>query len=187
MPDTYKTGIDAAADRQLHQAFLVVVGASPRALRRDECGAWRIRGERPYLHLGDGNTFVVYVSCGSARAWSAIKKKLAFCSVTQDGNDEGCLRLLELPTTEQAVTIRKALGIRKCTEKSAKIIVAEKEKLARARDRSGTAGNGGPPVEKPARAPSDVPGYARELPSKIRGETPLFRRRDHEPVCPCRS
>jgi len=36
--------------------------------------------------------------------------------VTQDGDDEGCLRLHQLPTLEQASIIRDVLGIRKRQE-----------------------------------------------------------------------
>jgi hypothetical protein len=36
--------------------------------------------------------------------------------VTQDGDDEGCLRLHRLPTPEQSTVIRDALGIRKKME-----------------------------------------------------------------------
>src|SRR5262245_29884519 len=42
-----------------------------------------------------------------------IKRRLAFMSVTQDGDEEGCLRLCALPTPEQAALIRDALSLRK--------------------------------------------------------------------------
>jgi hypothetical protein len=38
---------------------------------------------------------------------------LSFCNLTQDGDTEGCLRLFDLPTPEQAVAIRKALGLKR--------------------------------------------------------------------------
>jgi hypothetical protein len=50
---------------------------------------------------------------GSARRWSAIKSKLSFCGLTQDGDDEGCLHLDHLPMADEAETIRDALGIPK--------------------------------------------------------------------------
>ena len=37
----------------------------------------------------------------------------SFCELTQDGDDEGCFRLFELPTSEQAIVIRKALGLKR--------------------------------------------------------------------------
>jgi hypothetical protein len=55
---------------------------------------------------------------GSAQHWTWTKKALAFCTVTQDGDDEGCLRLHALPTPQQAKAIRAALGIRKRVELS---------------------------------------------------------------------
>jgi hypothetical protein len=54
------------------------------------------------------------VSTGeSARRWGSVKKRLAFCRVTQDGDDEGCLTLDRLPTMAECELIREALAIRK--------------------------------------------------------------------------
>ena len=55
----------------------------------------------------------MYITCRSAKAWTSAKRRLAFCEVTQDGDDEGCLRLRELPTPTQAKEIRSILGLRK--------------------------------------------------------------------------
>jgi hypothetical protein len=68
---------------------------------------------------GDGKTWVLWIGSGSARRWTATKKPLAFCTVTQDGDDEGCLGLHQLPTSDQAEVIRDVLGIRKRREVSA--------------------------------------------------------------------
>jgi hypothetical protein len=88
-----------------------------RALRRDECGAWCIFGKRGSIHTwGDGNTWVLFVAARSRRHWAATKVRLSFCGVTQDGDEEGCLRLHQLPSPEQAAAIRDALGIRKKME-----------------------------------------------------------------------
>ena len=51
---------------------------------------------------GDGKSWVLYASCKSARSWTTTKRRLAFCKVTQDGDDEGRLRVHQLPTTERA-------------------------------------------------------------------------------------
>jgi hypothetical protein len=40
-----------------------------------------------------------------------VGPRLSLCKVSQDGDDEGCLRLMDLPTPEQALLIRKALGL----------------------------------------------------------------------------
>jgi len=68
---------------------------------------------------GDGKCWVLFVACHSTRHWTATKQRLGFCTVTQDGDDEGCLRLRQLPTVAQASVIRDALGIRKRADLSA--------------------------------------------------------------------
>jgi hypothetical protein len=62
--------------------------------------------------LGDGESWLLFVQCRSARLWAATKARLSFCEVTQDGDDEGVLRLDRLPTKAEASAIRKALAIR---------------------------------------------------------------------------
>ena len=117
MTDTYATAAETEADRTQQQGLLQALNAWSRALRRDECGAWRIAGERGSIHTwGDGKTWVLYVVCHSARHWTHTKQRLAICQVTQDGDDEGCLRLHRLPTPDQATVIRDILGIRKRVE-----------------------------------------------------------------------
>jgi hypothetical protein len=65
---------------------------------------------------GDARTWVLFVACRSVRHWTATKARLAFCTVTQDGDAEGCLRLDHLPTDAQTTAIRETLGIRKRAE-----------------------------------------------------------------------
>jgi hypothetical protein len=66
----------------------------------------------------DGTGFLLCVNAKderyqSLRRWTNIKRRLAFCRITQDGDEEGCLHLDQLPTPADAVLIREALGIRK--------------------------------------------------------------------------
>src|SRR5436190_3451138 len=111
---SYKSRVEADADRATQVTLLNALNAWESALRRDDCGAWRINGKRGHVFTwGDGQSWVLYIQAGSPRRWSNIKKQLAFCRVTQDGDDEGCLRLFGLPTAEQAKAIRDVLGIRK--------------------------------------------------------------------------
>ena len=129
---TYDDAADAAADKAQQLSLLTALNGWDRALRRDECGAWRINGSRGTIYTwGEGSTWVLFVACRSVRHWTATKKALGFCSVTQDGDDEGCLRQHDLPTVAQAIAIRDALGIRKRVELDA-------EELERRR----TLGNG---------------------------------------------
>jgi hypothetical protein len=74
--------------------------ASPLSLRRDEYGSWRITGKSGHIYTS--GTWVMYVCSGSPRRWSADKKRLSFCKVTQNGDDEGCLQLFGLPSPGQA-------------------------------------------------------------------------------------
>jgi hypothetical protein len=67
---------------------------------------------------GDRSGWLLFAGCHSVRRWTATKRCLSFCEVTQDGDDEGCLRLGGLPTPERAEAIREALGIRKRREHS---------------------------------------------------------------------
>jgi hypothetical protein len=68
---------------------------------------------------------VLFIACRSALHWTYTKRRLSFCVVTLDCEDEGCLRLHQLPTPEQANVIRDILGIHKRREVSA----AELERL----------------------------------------------------------
>src|SRR5215467_185813 len=92
--NTYDSAAEAEADRAQQKALLAALNAWDRALRRDECGAWCIGGERGTAHTwGDGQSW---------QHWTWTKKRLGFCEVTQDGDDEGMLRLHSLPTPESA-------------------------------------------------------------------------------------
>src|SRR5215813_12643391 len=108
---TYASTADADADRGQQRALLVALNASDRTLRRDECGAWTISGKQGSIHTWGGRgTWVLYVACRSVRHWSATKERLSFCEITQNGDEEGCLRLHQLPTSDQAAVIREVLG-----------------------------------------------------------------------------
>jgi hypothetical protein len=114
MPNSYKSNTEAPTDRQVQLILVEALSASSLSLRRDECGAWRITGSKGHIYTwGDGESWVMYVASGSTRTWAADKKKLIFCHVTQNGDAEGCLRLLGLPTAEQASVICEVLGLRK--------------------------------------------------------------------------
>jgi hypothetical protein len=53
-----------------------------------------------------------YVRCRSGQHWTWTKKRLAFCRLTQDGDEEGCLHLDRLPSSAEAEEIRQAVGLR---------------------------------------------------------------------------
>jgi hypothetical protein len=74
-------------DKQHLEAMLTALDASLRALERID--DWQIVGNNGHI-MTDGRGFVFYVSTSeSPRRWTGIKKRLGFCRLTQDGNDEG--------------------------------------------------------------------------------------------------
>jgi hypothetical protein len=102
------------------------LGCQDRAYRRDENGDWTIQGKAGYIYAHPEG-FYLYCSPGSSRGWTYAKRALFFCEVTQDGDDEGFLKLRRLPTDAEAEIIRDKLGIRKKREVSE----FEKERLSR--------------------------------------------------------
>src|SRR5262245_55834464 len=64
MPDTYDTAAEAEADRTQQKALLAALNGWDRALRRDECGAWRITGSRGSIHTwGDSGSWILNDAC----------------------------------------------------------------------------------------------------------------------------
>ena len=106
---------EADADKQQLRSMLTALDAAGNQMRLDECRTWTIRGKRGYLATwGDGRRWLIFCSPGSARKWNRIRMALApLGRCTQDGDDEGVIRIAALPTPEQAVLIRKAIGLSK--------------------------------------------------------------------------
>jgi hypothetical protein len=95
------------------ETLLTALGATGRALRRDSCGDWAIEGKRGHIYA-DGSGFLIVVCTGGfIRLWANTKRKLDFCRVTQDGDDEGCLHLDHLPTPKEVDLICDAVGIKR--------------------------------------------------------------------------
>src|SRR6516164_8531316 len=103
MGDSYDSATATNVHRDQQRALLGALGAWDRALRKDECGAWTIIGNRGTIHtFGDGVSWVLYVACRSVRHWTAMKSRLSFCAAVLDANEEGTLQLRHLPTPDQA-------------------------------------------------------------------------------------
>jgi hypothetical protein len=102
------------SDRAHLEPFLAAVDASPTALERPNCRGWvgdyQISGKHGHV-LADPPGFLVYVT-GTAQRWKKAKRVLPGM-VTQDGDDEGIVRLDRLPTPAEAEAIRDLIGIRK--------------------------------------------------------------------------
>ena len=100
------------------QALLIALDASPLSLRRDfwrgmgRKGDQAIHGKRGHIYA-DGGGYLLCIGGQSARLWSAAKRKLTFCQLRIDGNDEGTLHLDHLPSPAEAKLIRQVMAIRK--------------------------------------------------------------------------
>ena len=95
------------------ETLLTALSATRRAFWRDTCGDWAIWGKRGHIYA-DGRGFLIVVGTeGSIRRWTNTKRKLDFCRVTQDGDDEGCLHLDHLPTPKETDLICDALGVKR--------------------------------------------------------------------------
>ena len=95
------------------ETLLTALSATRRAFWRDTCGDWAIWGKRGHIYA-DGSGFLIVVCTGGfIRLWANTKRKLDFCRLTQDGDDEGCLHLDHLPTPKEAELIRHALRIKR--------------------------------------------------------------------------
>jgi hypothetical protein len=101
-------------DRAQLGPFLAAVDASPIALERPNCRGWigdhQITGKHGHV-LADHPGYLLYVT-GTVQRWKKAKRLLPG-TVTQDGDDEGIVRLDRLPTPAEAESIRDLIGIRK--------------------------------------------------------------------------
>jgi hypothetical protein len=123
-------------DRANLQALLIALDALTRELRRrDDCGDWAIIGHDGTIY-SDGSGYLLCITTGeSARRWGFVKKRLEFCRVRQNGDDEGCLRLDRMPAPDEADVIREALGIRKRKHLSDETIASLRDRFPTAEKR----------------------------------------------------
>ena len=114
---SYKSKAAATADRACLARLHDALNAAHNAVRLDECRLWTVRGSRGYVSTwGDGQTWMLAVGSKTPRHWTFAKRRLAafprLGPLTQDGDEEGVLRLMRLPTPEEAAEIRRAAGVR---------------------------------------------------------------------------
>jgi hypothetical protein len=120
--------------------MLAALDASSVALQRDlhrgdgRKGDHGIRGKFGHIYA-DGAGFLLCITAKnerdqSPRRWTNIKRRLAFCRLMQDGDDEGCLRLDRLPTPVEAVLIREALGIKRKRHLRPEALASLKDRLS---------------------------------------------------------
>jgi hypothetical protein len=95
-------------------AFLTAIDGSATALERPHCRGWigdhQITGKHGHV-LAAYPGFLLYVT-GTVQRWKKAKRLLPG-TVTQDGDDEGIIRLDRLPTAAEVEAIRGVIGIRR--------------------------------------------------------------------------
>jgi hypothetical protein len=118
MTSSYKSRAEAADDRARLGLMRETLNAAHNAVRLDECRLWTIQGSRGFASTwGDSQTWMLAVGSKTPRHWTFAKQRMAsfpgLAQLTQDGDEEGMLRLMRLPTPEEAAEIRRAAGIRR--------------------------------------------------------------------------
>ena len=147
---TYVNRDQARDDRQQQERLLAALDAAPSQLRRDEAGLWIVSGRRGIIQTwGDGRSWLAYVRCRSRQHWTFTKRRLAFMTVTQDGDEEGCLRLFHLPSPQEALVIRDALGLRKRVDYAPHTLERKRASMAKAGLARGTASASVPDLATP--------------------------------------
>lgn len=102
-------------DKILLQGLSDALDTSHQRIRLDPCRDWNIKGTRGHIFT-DAKLWYVFVAASSKRHWTAIKHKLQFMELSQDGDDEGVLKLERMPTPAEAKTIRAVIGLRPRTK-----------------------------------------------------------------------
>jgi len=155
---TYLNRDEARDDRQQQTRLLAVLDAAPSQLRRDEAGWWIIAGRRGTIQTwGDGRSWLVYVLCRSRQHWTFTRRRLPFMTVTQDGDEEGCLRLFRLPTSHEAVVIREVMGLRKQVAYAPDALERKRASMAKAGLARGKASASSPDLATPDAFDGDLP------------------------------
>jgi hypothetical protein len=149
MTDKYPPTVQRPALVKLVEAL----GCRDAALRRDECGDWRINGKYGYIYAVPGipwggmektEGFQIYFrgaaefeEPSTSRGWTFAKEAMPFAKVTQDGDMEGLLFLDRLPTAAEAEIIRDKLWIAKKAEYSEEVMAQKREAMSKASAKRG--------------------------------------------------
>jgi hypothetical protein len=87
MADTFPPAEQRPRLLEIRQA----IGAREASLRRDACEDWAVSGTSGHVYAVPEGFQLHVTTAERPLKWTWIKKKLAFCRLTQDGDDEGCL------------------------------------------------------------------------------------------------
>jgi hypothetical protein len=115
-----------AMQREALLRFRDALGCRDNALRRDECGDWRINGKQGWIYaVPEGFQICFFARCGvnefdgvgpHIEDYVRAKRGLVFCRLAQDGTGEGIFFFDRLPTAAEAEVIRDTLVISKKRE-----------------------------------------------------------------------
>jgi hypothetical protein len=111
----YRNILEYVHDKEQLEILADALKISRRHVRKDPFGQWLIdRGRGRVQPWGDLSSYLIYVVAHSARKWGAIKRKAKALGweITQDGDDEGCIRV-GVPNEAEATYLRALLGLRK--------------------------------------------------------------------------
>jgi len=103
---------DQTTDRIFLTEMSIKMGVSQRRIRLNEYRWVILQGDRSTINY-DGKWWYFNILDLTPMKWRNVKKKLSFMEVSQDGDDEGVLRLDRMPTDEECEIIRKIGGFRK--------------------------------------------------------------------------
>src|SRR3984957_3208941 len=106
--------------REALLTFRDALGCRDNALRRDECGDWRIEGRSGHIYAVPGSLdrpktpgFQIFIA-RSSRWWTNAKAALkSFAEIANDGEGEGVHFIFRLPTADEAEVIRQYVGVAK--------------------------------------------------------------------------
>jgi hypothetical protein len=126
-----------AKQRPALLALRDALGCRDNALRRDECGDWRIEGRSGHIYAVPGSLdrpgFQIFIA-DTARWWANAKAALkSFTDLANDGDDEGSLLLDRLPAFAEAAILRHYVGLAKKAEYSDEVLARKRDLALMAR------------------------------------------------------
>jgi hypothetical protein len=117
--------------------FAEALNSRPSALRRDECGDWRINGRHGHICAVPNAFHILFFARNGVTEWDGegphlkdyvrAKRALVFCRLAQDGTGEGIFVLDRLPLAGEADVIRDVLGVPRRVVYSDEVLAAKRE------------------------------------------------------------
>lgn len=98
-------------DRNYLKKLAKALDISEKRIRLDEYQDWNIVGTRGKIFT-DCDYWYLFTQSETDRKWTFTKKHLSFMEVHRDGDSEGILKLARMPFRDEAMTVRKVIGLR---------------------------------------------------------------------------